>query len=380
MASDLETLPTPCALVEKTVVEANARAMAEKATSLGVRLRPHVKTHKCIEGARLQTAGHFGGITVSTLAEARHFAAKGFQDVTYAVPLAPQRAAEAVALAQRLDVLHLLVDSLEASRALEAAAAQAGQCQSVLLKVDCGYHRAGVDPQTEEARDLARFLASSPHLAFRGLLAHGGHSYDCRNRDEILKVAQQERRVTVAFADSLRREGLEVREVSIGSTPTLAVAESLAEGLTGVTEVRPGNYLFFDLFQAAIGSCRREDLALTVLTTVIGCHPQRGTLLLDAGALALSKDPGAVHVDPEVRYGLLTDPAGGEVLDDLHLVSLSQEHGKVRCTPEAARRHPVGSRLRILPNHACMVAAHHDRLHVVDGGDVVEVWRPMRGW
>jgi len=376
----LPDLQTPAALVDDAVLRRNARDMARKARSLGVRLRPHVKTHKCIEAARIQVEDAFGGITVSTLAEARHFARQGFRDITYAVPIAPRRLPEALELAEQLENLNLLVDSPIAVRAAEDAAAARSQHLSIFLKVDCGYHRAGVDPRDPASIELARTLVEAPHLGLRGVLSHGGHSYDCRNREEILVVAEQERRETVAFAETLRREGIPVPEVSIGSTPTMAVAEDLSGGLQGITEVRPGNYLFFDLFQASIGSCSLEDVALTVLTTVVGCYPERGTLVVDAGALALSKDPGAVHLGTPVLFGRLTLAEGGAVLPELELISLSQEHGKIQCSEQAARRFPVGTRLRILPNHACMVAAHFPEIHLVREERVAETWKPARGW
>jgi D-serine deaminase-like pyridoxal phosphate-dependent protein len=376
----LQSLRTPAVLVDDEVLRRNARAMAERTARLGVRLRPHVKTHKCPEAARIQVEGRFGGVTVSTLAEARHFARHGFRDVTYAVPIAPRRLPEAVDLAGELDALHLLVDSPAAVASAQAVAAEKDRRLSVLLKVDCGYHRAGVDPEDPAAVELARAVAAASHLELQGVLSHGGHAYDCHDRTEILAVAEEERRVTAAFAEALRREGIPVPVVSIGSTPTLAVAEELEAGLAGITEVRPGNYLFFDLYQAAIGSCRLEDLALSVLTTVIGCYPERGTLLVDAGALALSKDPGAVHVSPERLYGRLVPEERGPVLEELRLVSLSQEHGKILCSRQAALRFPVGTRLRVLPNHSCLVAALFEEIHVVRRGRPIDVWRPARGW
>ena len=373
--SDLVGARTPCAVVDLPVARANARRMAARAARLGARLRPHVKTHKTLEGARLQT-GPGGAITVSTLAEARFFADGGFRDITYAVPIAPRKLAEAAALSEAAGALHLLLDGEEALREAAACAAQTGVRLSFFLKVDCGYHRAGVDPEDPRSLDLARGLQEAPGLDFAGILTHAGHSYDARRREEILPVAKEERTVMVAFAERLRRQGIEVPTVSIGSTPTLAVAQEL----DGVDEVRPGNYLFFDAFQARIGSCRASDVAFFVLATVIGCYPERGSLLIDAGALALSKDPGAVHADPRVGFGILQTADGAETLPSMHLAALSQEHGKVLCEEGLCRRFPVGSRLRVLPNHSCLTAALFDRYLVAEGGEIRGTWRPVRGW
>jgi D-serine deaminase-like pyridoxal phosphate-dependent protein len=372
----IEELRTPAALVDIDALERNAERMGATAARLGVRLRPHVKTHKTLEGARIQVHGQFGGITVSTLAEAAHFAAGGFSDITYAVPVAPARLAEAADLACRLDRLNLLVDHPDAAAAVETCARERGVILSVFLKVDCGYHRAGVDPGRAESLVLARRLAASPHLDFRGLLTHAGQSYRCRTADEIAVVAAHEREAMTAFAGRLRAAGVRVEEVSVGSTPTLAVAADLS----GVTEVRPGNYAFFDATQAAIGSCSLRDVAFSVLVTVIGRYPERRELLLDGGALALSRDPGPVHVDQACGYGVVC-AATGEPLAGWRIVSLSQEHGLARSAePLASGSFPIGSLLRVVPNHSCLAAALFERYAVVRGDVVVDEWRPARGW
>jgi D-serine deaminase-like pyridoxal phosphate-dependent protein len=369
-------LRTPAALIDLDALERNVARMGATAAHLGVRLRPHVKTHKTLEGARIQVRGQFGGITVSTLAEAMFFAAGGFSDITYAVPVPPAKLAEAADLAGRLDRFNLLVDHSDAAAAVEACARERGVVLSVFLKVDCGYHRAGVDPEHAESAALAARLAASPHLDFRGILTHAGQSYHCRTADEIRAVAAHERDVMAAFAGRLRAAGVRVDEVSVGSTPTLAVAADL----TGITEVRPGNYAFFDATQAAIGSCALADVAFSVLLTVIGRYPERRELLLDGGALALSKDPGPVHVDPACGYGIVC-AAGGEPLPGWRVVSLSQEHGLARSAqPLPTGSFPIGSLLRIVPNHSCLAASLFERYAVVRGDLVVDEWCPARGW
>ena len=367
----LADLVTPAVLIDRSRVEKNTLDMAARAHRLGVNLRPHVKTHKCVEIARLQVAGHFGGITVSTVAEAQHFASHGFGDITLAVPVAVGRIEALLDLASTLDALHLLVDSTIAVDSLEAAAASRGETVSVYLKVDCGYGRAGVVPGTRKALQLAQSIHQSAHLVFRGLLTHGGHSYDCMNRSEIRVVAEQERAVIVGFAEELRDQGIPVPEVSVGSTPTMCVTDNLE----GVTEIRPGNYALFDRFQAAIGSCEEHDVAISVLATVIGAYGDR--LILDCGALALSKDPGPVHVDPDCGYGLVRT-IDMQPVADVKLVGLSQEHGKL--TGAGASRFKVGDRLRVVPNHSCLTMACFDTAHVVDDSRVVDAWSPCRGW
>jgi D-serine deaminase-like pyridoxal phosphate-dependent protein len=373
----LGDLTTPCALVDLERVEHNTAAAAHRARALGVRLRPHVKTHKCLEAARLQVRGHFGGITVSTLAEARAFAAAGFDDITYAVPIAPQRVPEALLLARELRRLTLLVDHRATVDAVEQEAAACGRQASIMLKVDCGLHRAGVDPADSRSLDLAARLAASPAIDFRGLLTHAGQAYACRHRGGALEVARHERDVLLHLARRLRARGVAVEELSVGATPTFTAVDHL----DGITEARPGNSVFFDAFQAAIGSCTLDDVAFTVLTTVIGVYPARGELLTDAGALALSADRGPVHVDPDCGFGVVLAADGRSRLADLRITRLSQEHGVVRLAAGSDRSLPaIGDRLRIVPNHSCLAAALHGRYHVLRGDGVVACWRPVRGW
>lgn len=372
----LEELKTPCALVDLERLRRNAAWARDRAARLGVSLRPHTKTHRCPQIARIQLQGLPGRVTVSTVAEALAMAEAGFTDITWAMPVPLPRLEVAVALSRSVERFSLLLDHPAAADAVEAAGRREGLRIPVFLKVDCGFGRAGVDPTLHESVELARRLAASPSLEFRGLLTHGGQAYGVRDREGALVVARKERDAVVEFARHLRIQGVEVAVTSVGSTPTFAAAEDLA----GVTEVRPGNYIFFDAFQAAIGSCAPEDCAFSVLSTVVGDYPHRGACLLDAGALALSKDPGPVHVDAGCGFGRIV-PCGGDAgHSGLRLVSLTQEHGLLRTEGDGARRLRIGERVRIVPNHSCLSAACFDRYQVVEKGEVVDVWRSARGW
>ncbi len=370
----LDELSTPTAVVDLDRAERNAARMRRRMADLDVRLRPHVKTHKTVEGARLQLGAGSGPITVSTLAEARLFAGAGFADMIWAVPVAPRRLGEVVELNRRVR-LDVLADHPAVVAEIGRAAGESGVDLGVWLKVDCGYHRAGVDPDRPESVDLAREAAAAG-VVLRGLLTHAGHAYHCRTTDEIAEVARQERAVTVAFADRVRAAGTAIAEVSVGSTPTMSVAADLA----GVTEARPGNYLFFDAFQAAIGSCSPDDCAFSVIATVIASHPERRAAVVDTGALALSKDAGACHVDADAGFGMVLDRHGAP-RRGVRLTALSQEHGIVAVEREADAAALVpGTRLRIVPNHSCLAAACFDRFAVVRGDRVVDEWVPTRGW
>lgn len=367
-------LPSPRAVVDLDRMEANCWAMAARADRLGVGLRPHVKTHKTVEGARMQHGGAVGPVTVSTLAEARLLAGAGFQDVTYAVPVEPSKFAAVADVARRLDRLALLVDHGDTAAALDRFAAGAGVRLGVFLEVNCGGRRSGVAADDPEAVRIAASLASSAHLEFRGVLTHAGQAYACRDREEARRVAVAERDIAVGLARALEAHGIRAGEVSVGSTPTMCAAADLA----GVTEMRPGNYAFFDAFQAAIGSCTLADCAFTVLARVIGAFPARRDIVVDCGALALSKDPGPVHVDPGFGFGVVLDVEGNP-LPGWRVVSLSQEHGVLRA-PEGAALPRIGAPLRIVPNHSCLAAALHPSYAVARGGEVMGEWRPARGW
>lgn len=379
----LADLPTPALLVDLDRLEANLRRMQERCDRLGVALRPHVKTHKCLEVGRMQRELGAGGITVATLEEARAFADGGFDDLTWAFPLIPGRLPEVIELARRV-TLRLTLDTPEALAALKTAAEAASRAAPlglegrfhVHLEVDCGDHRSGVDPASERAVELARGIATSEHLVFDGLLTHSGHAYRARTPEEAAAVAEEERSVMVGLAERLRAEGIEVPTVSVGSTPAMASAVEL----TDVTEARPGNYAYYDLMQVVIGSCRSEDCALTVLTSVVSSQPGAEHSVIDAGALALSKDPGTDDMEPpgfgEVRetvggFEADSDPAPGSPgrREPVSVASVSQEHG-VLSAPL-----PAGARVRITPNHSCLTNACFDRVHAVRGREVVDTWR-----
>lgn len=371
----IHDLPTPALLLDWEALQRNLDAMSQKARSLGVALRPHLKTHKCLKIARMQRERGACGLTVSTLVEAEIFADAGFDDLTYAFPLEPGKIDRALNLAAQV-ALRVTIDDMATTEALEAAAAARDQAVHVWLKVDCGYHRAGVDPTTDYAVRLARILHEAPHLVFDGLLTHAGHAYKATSRDELLKIAGQERDVTAAFAERLRAEGIAVPAVSIGSTPTISVIDDLS----GVQEIRPGNYVFFDRTQVALGSCRPDDCALTVMATVVSHQRESKRVVIDAGSLALSHDPGPVHLDQEPGKGvIITETSPMVIHPTLRVAALSQEHGIVQGSgPEDLAGLTVGSKVRILPNHACLTAALFDEYVVVKGSEVVDRWKIMR--
>lgn len=360
----LAEVPTPALLLDLDKLETNLERMATRARALGVALRPHLKTHKCVEVADRQRRLGSRGVTVSTLHEARTFADHGHDDATWAFPVVLSRLDEALELASRIR-LGLVVDSLDAAAALEAT----DRPLRVWLKVDCGYHRAGVRPDRPEAIEIAGRLAASGRLVFQGLLTHSGHAYHAGSSSGLLAVARQERDVMTGFATALRESGIEVPSVSVGSTPAMSVVDDLS----GIDEARPGNYAFYDFTQVRLGSCEVGDCALTVLASVISSPAGGEHSVVDAGALALSRDPGPELPGTATMGEVYADYRGARLDPKVRISSLSQEHGIL------TGRLPVGARVRILPNHSCLTAACFDEYHVVRGERVVDRWKIWRG-
>ncbi|MDT8436880.1 MAG: alanine racemase [Gemmatimonadota bacterium] len=353
----IHDLPTPALLLDLDVLEENLRRTSERARGLGARLRPHVKTHKCVEIALGQRTLGAEGITVATLDEARVFAAAGFEDITWAFPVAPARAAEAAELARSIR-LGVLVDAPEALEALEAADAPF----RVWLKIDCGNGRAGLHPDDPRVAELWTRAAESSALEAAGILSHSGHAYRARSAGHLRRIADAEPALMARLRERLAREVGVSPEVSVGSTPAMARVRDLA----GADEVRPGNYALHDFTQVALGTCGPGDCAATVLATVVSSRPAAGTSVIDAGALALSADPGPAHAPGMGR--LFADGSRDTLRQNARLVSLSQEHGIVS---EAL---PLGTRVRVLPNHSCLAVPCFGAYHVVRGEEVLDRW------
>lgn len=361
--STIHDIPTPALLLDIDVLEGNLKRMSGRCKELGVSLRPHVKTHKCLEIARAQRQLGARGITVSTLPEARFFADGGFDDITWAFPVIPGRVREAADLADRVR-LGVVVDSVAAVDALLAT----GAPFRVWIKIDCGYGRAGVDPRSTMPMDLASRLVDGG-LELAGILSHSGNAYRASSRGEMIRIADVERRIMADLRAELAAEGMGDVDASIGSTPSMSAYSTLE----GVTEVRPGNYALHDYTQVLLGSCTADACAATVLTSVVSASRARGTSVVDAGALALSLDPGPAHLERR-SFGEILDGRGSVRLRrNARLTSLSQEHGIV------SRPFEVGARIRVLPNHSCLTVACFEAFSVVRGDDILDSWTIFRG-
>lgn len=373
----IEALDTPAVLLDLQTFTANCLRMRQRCKELGVRLRPHMKTMKSASAARLAVDPDFPAITVATLREAEYFAQSGFSDIFYAVCLTPSKLPQVLKVAARIERFSVLVESVEAATALAQAKLQ--RPLEVWIEIDSGTYRTGVAPESEQLLPIARALAGQTNIQLRGVATHAGHSYDCRSIEQVRVVAEQERSCATRAAARIRQAGIECPEVSVGSTPTATHARTFE----GVTEVRAGVYMAGDLAQVALGSCRFEDVSVSVLSTVLSHRRDPDQITIDAGGLALSKDRGPLSLGLDTGYGQVTDVSGQRAWGELFVGSTHQEHGLIRGPARLPfEQLPLGAKVRVVPNHACMTLDAHEQIHVIDSqrGVVVDVWEKTTGW
>ncbi|WP_116136202.1 alanine racemase [Trinickia diaoshuihuensis] len=381
-ALTLQALDTPAAIVDIDRMQRNIAVMQARMDAHGVRFRPHIKTSKCLEVIRAQLRAGAQGVTVSTLKEAELCFEAGIEDILYAVGIAPAKLARAIALKRRGCALKLVVDNVAAADAIVTACRSENERLEVWIEVDTDGHRSGLAPDGETLLEVGRALHDAG-IPVGGVMAHAGSSYEVNTEAALRALAEQERQGCVLAARRLREAGIECPGVSVGSTPTALAAERL----DGVTEVRAGVYVFFDLVMHNVGVCTLGDLALSVLTTVIGHQPEKGWVIVDAGWMALSRDRGTAKQPCDFLYGLPCDLDGTPIEGHL-LISANQEHGilaaagnSVRGEEDAlAARFPLGAKLRVFPNHACATGAQFSEYHALDAQGGLTPWHRFRGW
>jgi len=377
--NSLSQIDTPAAIVDIDRMRANIQRMQQRMNVLGVRFRPHVKTSKCLPIVREQLDAGARGITVSTLKEAEQFFAQGITDILYAVGITPAKLPRALALRRQGCQLKILTDNAASAAAIVAFGKENGEPFEVWIEVDCDGHRSGIRPHDAgQLIDVARVLVDGG-MRLGGVMTHAGSSYDLDTPEALEAMAEQERSGCVSAAEHIRGAGIPCPEVSIGSTPTALSAKHL----TGVTEVRAGVYVFFDLVMHNVGVCRMDEIALSVLTTVIGHQADKGWAIVDAGWMAMSRDRGTQKQKHDFGFGQVC-AVDGSVIPGYVMSGANQEHGIVSCenAPDSdiASRFPVGTQLRIFPNHACATAAQFPDYHAVAGGQELSVWERFYGW
>ena len=375
----VDDLSTPHLVVDMARCKNNIEKMRNHIHALGPAIRPHVKTTKCPPLTRILFNGETGPITVSTLAEAEFFLEDGFTDILYAVGIIESKLPRVLSLIRNGADIVLVLDSFDAARAVGKFATAHDVRIKVLIEIDCDRHRAGIRADNPNVLELAKLLDSQAGTNFDGFMTHAGESYNCHDTQAIHAASEEERNSVVRCAEIVRAHGLLCKTISVGSTPTA----TFATDLSGVTEVRAGVFVFQDLFQTGLGVCTMDEIAISVLTSVIGRTSDNSALLIDAGALALSKDRGTANQKVDRYFGVVCDRYSCNPIDGLVVESVNQEHGIVRNVNRKTNIEniSIGSRLRIYPNHACMTAAAYDQYAIMDAeGRIQEFWNRCNGW
>jgi D-serine deaminase-like pyridoxal phosphate-dependent protein len=371
-------LETPCLLLDEQRMMRNIDRLTNRLRGLGTHLRPHLKTAKCLEVARRVMPTHAGPATVSTLKEAEQFGMAGVRDILYSVGISPSKLDRVVKLRRAGVNLSIVLDSIDQATAVAAMSRESGGAIPCLIEIDSDGHRAGVTPGDPRLLDVARTLVGGG-AELRGVMTHAGASYESRGRESVEQVAERERSAAIQCAAAIRAAGMPCPVVSIGSTPTA----HFGKDFSGVTEVRAGVFVFFDLVMAGGEVCELDDIAISVLATVIGHQRERGWTIIDAGWTALSRDHGTARQAVDQGYGVVCD-VGGHPYEDLIVKQLSQEHGIIASRSGSLECHPdltLGSTVRILPNHACATASQHAQYFLLGRKqEVVDVWPRFGGW
>ena len=375
---NLQELDTPCLILDKSLLEKNCFKARKKCLELNTILRPHVKTPKSIEIAKIALDNQEGPITVSTLNEAEYFASAGFKDILYAVCIIPKKLKRLNFIQQKYScMIRMVIDSVFVAQEILNYSKLHNANFEILIEIDCGEGRSGLFHQDQKIRDISRVFAENDQTNLIGVLTHAGHSYSTKDKNEILSISNIERAEALASIKNFSNFNKMSPVISVGSTPTMF----LASNLDGISEIRAGIYMFWDLAQASRGICKIEEIAISVLASVIGHNHQRKRIIIDAGSLALSKDVSANNFMKEAGYGLVCNPDTGIPFDGLNVSEVHQEHGSIDLeSTDWFENFPIGSLVRILPNHACLTCAAHEKYNVLENEQITESWSRTNGW
>ena len=375
---NLEELDTPCLILDKSLLEKNCFKARKKCLELNTILRPHVKTPKSIEIAKIALDNQEGPITVSTLNEAEYFANAGFKDILYAVCVIPKKLNRLNFIQQKYScMIRMVIDSVFVAQEILNYSKLHNANFEILIEIDCGEGRSGLFHQDQKIRDISRVFAENDQTNLIGVLTHAGHSYSTKDKNEILSISNIERAEALASIKNFSNFNKISPVISVGSSPTMF----LASNLDGISEIRAGIYMFWDLAQASRGICKIEEIAISVLASVIGHNHQRKRIIIDAGSLALSKDVSANNFMKEAGYGLVCNPDTGIPFDGLNVSEVHQEHGSIDLeTIDWFDNFPIGSLVRILPNHASLTCAAHEKYNVLENEQITESWSRTNGW
>ena len=374
----IDTLNTPCLILDKEILKNNCNNVFAKCKNLGVNLRPHVKTAKCTEVAKIALNNEIGPITVSTLQEAEYFASSSYKDILYAVGIVPTKLPRIKNIQKKYNcIIKIILDSVEMAKAVVNYAKSNKVNLEILVEIDSGEGRSGLKPNDKKLIEIASIFKPNSYTRLMGVMAHAGHSYNSDNLKVVSKIANKEKEYILSAANKLKMSEHPCPVVSMGSSPTIIFADNF----DGVTEVRCGVYMFWDLAQVSRKVCSIEDIAVTVLASVINHNHQDKRIIVDAGALALSKDISANKFMPKTGYGLVCDLNTAIPYTDLNISEVHQEHGTINITNEKWFEYlPIGSLVRIKPNHSCLTCAGHDKYNILENNSITESWSRINGW
>ncbi len=372
---------TPCCLIDKAKLQRNIARLSSHIGGLGCQIRPHVKTHKSIEVTKeILTGGNVKGITVSTLKEAQFFFQHGFTDILYAVGIVPNKLPQVAEMVQAGCDLKMVLDNPDMAQLIVDKARQFECDFKFMIELDTDGHRSGVDPKSDELIVVGNCLKNAANVELLGVMTHAGESYSCFTTEAQLAMARQERDLSLLAAKRLRAHGIDCHHVSIGSSPTAHAIDNL----DGITEVRAGVYVFFDLVMSGLGVCSQDDIAISVLASIIGYQKDKNWVITDAGWMAMSRDRGTANHPVDQGYGLVKSVLGESLGSDYIVSDANQEHGiisqRVANLATDFEQFPLAGLVRILPNHACSTAAQFDSFLVVEDDHVIDEWQKITGW
>lgn len=354
----IDALETPCLIIDVDTMQRNIEKMAEIAQKNNVALRPHTKTHKIPEIARLQLSAGARGITVAKLAEAEVMAEHGCEDIFIAYPIIGESKINRLLALNRKIRLITGVDSITGAKALAEAARAEDRCLEIYLEIDTGLRRTGVP--YDQAIRLAKEINALPGVRLTGIYTFRGLLYRGRLTDDRAQAGREEGELMAALAADLRREGLQIANVSVGSTPT----SQYAAQVPGITEIRPGTYVFHDAKQVTLGVCSYADCAAKILVTVVS-KPTAELAIVDGGSKTFAADAPRETFPTFLKgYGYIEQPG-------LILERLTEEHGMVRIL-EGAPKLNIGDRIAVIPNHVCTAINLHNRVFFVRGNIVLK--------
>jgi D-serine deaminase-like pyridoxal phosphate-dependent protein len=344
---EISGIEKPTLLLDESKCRGNIRIMAEKARSSGILFRPHFKTHQSIEIGKWFREEGVNSITVSSVTMAKHFASAGWKDITIAFPVNLREVNEIAKLSVSAD-LNLLISSQDQSDFFKE---HKGINAGYFIKIDTGYQRTGIEwDDTDQIQRILDILSKNSSLRFKGFLTHSGNTYKAGSGKEIIDIYKD----TLTKLSSLRLMFSEKILLSTGDTPSC----SLTEDFTGFDEIRPGNFVFYDLTQYFLGSCGLDHIAVAVACPVVEKNLKRKEIIIYGGGVHLSKESCST-ANGKMVYGkalLLHDKGWESLSDEDYLRSLSQEHGIIEASDELFKRVNTGDILAIIPVHSCMTA------------------------